>query len=85
MGKNTKRRKTCHGNLKQSTHFSLGLGFLIFFMILFYFPFLYFPLKLQLTALAGVAQWIELWTEKQMVTGSIPGRDTCLGCGPGPQ
>ena len=35
--------------------------------------------------LVGMAQWIEHWPAKLMVTGSIPSQDTCLGCGPGPQ
>ena len=34
-------------------------------------------------ALAGVAQWIECWPEKQGVAGLIPGWGTSLGCGPG--
>ena len=36
-------------------------------------------------ALAGVAQWIEYWTVKQRVTGSVPSQGTCLGCWPRPQ
>ena len=40
-------------------------------------------LKRGLSPLAGVAQWIERWPEKQRVTSSIPSQDTCLGCGPG--
>ena len=40
---------------------------------------------LRLLALAGVAQWIEHWTVKQRVTGSIPSQGTCLGCRLGPQ
>ena len=31
-------------------------------------------------ALAGVAQWIELWPANQRVTSSIPSQGTCLGC-----
>ena len=38
-----------------------------------------------LTALAGVAQWIEFQPANQRVAGSIPSQGTCLGCGPGPQ
>ena len=34
-------------------------------------------------ALAGVAQWIELWPVNQRVTGLIPSQGTSLGCGPG--
>ena len=41
--------------------------------------------KLALSALAGVAQWIEYWTANQRVTGLIPSQGTCLGCGPGLQ
>ena len=37
-------------------------------------------LKLSSGALAGVAQWIELWSENQRVIGSIPSQGTCLGC-----
>ena len=37
------------------------------------------------SALAGVAQWIELQTANQRVAGLIPSQGTCLGCGPGPQ
>ena len=36
-------------------------------------------------ALAGVAQWIEHQTVKQMVVCSIPSQGTCLGRMPGPQ
>ena len=36
-------------------------------------------------ALAGVAQWIECQPENRKVTGWIPSRGTCLGCGPSPQ
>ena len=38
----------------------------------------------QITALAGVAQWIECRPVNQMVVSSIPGQGTCPGCGPGP-
>ena len=31
-------------------------------------------------ALAGVAQWIELWPANQGVAGLIPSQGTCLGC-----
>ena len=41
--------------------------------------------KLEKSALAGVAQWIEFQPANQKVPGSIPSRGTCLGCGPGPQ
>ena len=34
--------------------------------------------------LAGVAQLVEHCPTKGSVTGSIPGQDTCLPCGPGP-
>ena len=30
-----------------------------------------------------MAQWIELGSVNQRVTGSIPSQDTCLGSGPG--
>ena len=36
-------------------------------------------------ALAGVAQWTECQPVNQRIAGSIPGQDTCLGCGPGPR
>ena len=36
-------------------------------------------------ALAGMAQWIECWTAKQKVAGSIPSQDMSLGCGPAHQ
>ena len=42
-------------------------------------------LEMQLTALAGVAEWIECQPVNQRVTGLIPSQGTCLGCGPGPQ
>ena len=32
-----------------------------------------------------MAQWIECWTEKQRVAGSILSQGTCLGCGLDPQ
>ena len=32
------------------------------------------------TALAGMAQWIELWPVNGKVTGSISSQGTCLGC-----
>ena len=38
----------------------------------------------KIAALAGVVQWIEHQPVKQRVTGLIPSRGTCLGCGPGP-
>ena len=34
---------------------------------------------------AGVAQWIEHWTAKQRVAGSIPSQGTCLAFRPGTQ
>ena len=37
------------------------------------------------SALAAVAQWIELWPANQRVASSIPSQSTCLGCRPGPQ
>ena len=33
----------------------------------------------KITALAGVAQWIECWPANQKVTSSIPSQGTCLG------
>ena len=45
----------------------------------------YFCIKMGKNGLAGMAQWIELWTANQRVTGSILSQGTCLGCGPGPQ
>ena len=38
-----------------------------------------------MSALAGVAQWIECWPVNQKVITSIPSKGTCLGCGPGAQ
>ena len=35
--------------------------------------------------MASVAQWIEHRPANQRVTSSIPNRDTCLDCRPGPQ
>ena len=43
------------------------------------------PLKNIVVILASVAQWIECQPVNQKVIGSIPGRGTCLGWGPGPQ
>ena len=43
-----------------------------------------FTLKV-VSALAGVAQWVECWPVEQRVAGLIPSQGTCLGCGPGPQ
>ena len=43
----------------------------------------YIKYNLKTTTLAGVAQWIELWTMNQRLAGSIPSQGTCLGCGPG--
>ena len=40
--------------------------------------------KYALTALAGMAQWIECQPVNQRVVGSIPSRGTCLGRGQGP-
>ena len=45
----------------------------------------YPPSKNFLSALAGVAQWIERRPENQRAAGSIPSQGTCLGCRPGPQ
>ena len=42
-------------------------------------------LKSILSALAGVAQWIEHRPLNQRVAGLISSQGTCLGCGPGPQ
>ena len=36
-------------------------------------------------AVAGVAQWMELWSVSWQVTGSILGQGTHLGCWAGPQ
>ena len=44
------------------------------------FKSLYF--KKRITALAGVAQWIECWPTNQRVAGSILGQGACLGCRP---
>ena len=38
-----------------------------------------------ITALAGVARWIECWPANQKGSGSFPSQGTGLGCGPGPQ
>ena len=54
-------------------------------MSLTFDSFLKCDLKKRLTALAGVAQWIEHQSVNQKVAGSIPSQGTCLGCGPGPQ
>ena len=40
--------------------------------------------KVRETALAGVAQWIELWPVNPRVAGLVPSQGTCLGCRPGP-
>ena len=37
------------------------------------------------SALASMAQWIELQSMNQRVTGSIPSQGTCLVCRPSPQ
>ena len=37
-----------------------------------------------ISALAGVAQWIECQPVNQRVPGSIPSQGTRLGCGPDP-
>ena len=42
-------------------------------------------ITLKIYVLAGVAQWIERWPANQGVAGSMPSRDTCLGCRPGAQ
>ena len=42
-------------------------------------------LKLLELTIAGVAQGIEHGPANQRVASLIPSRDTCLGCGPGPQ
>ena len=42
-------------------------------------------IKIKLSALAGVAQWIECWPVNQRVAGSIPRRGTCLSFRSGPQ
>ena len=38
-----------------------------------------------ISALVGVAQWIEHWPVNQRVSGLVPSQGTGLGCGPGPQ
>ena len=43
-----------------------------------------FFIEKHLSALAGVAQWIECWPMNQKVLGSVPSQVICLGCGPGP-
>ena len=43
-----------------------------------------YVIKLQIIALAGVAQWIECRPANQRVAGSIPSQGPRLGCGPGP-
>ena len=43
------------------------------------------PLKLNNSALAGIAQGIERGPANQRVTSSIPSQGTCLGCRPGLQ
>ena len=65
---------------------SFGFYCFSFFCLIPYVPFK--PncvIKTCLTALAGVAQWIECWPENKRVTSSIPSQGTYLGCGPGPQ
>ena len=42
-------------------------------------------LETLLSALAGVAQWIECWPVNKRVAGLIPGQGTYLGCRPSPQ
>ena len=32
-----------------------------------------------------MVQWVEGQPTNRKVVGSIPGQDTCLACGPGPQ
>ena len=39
----------------------------------------------EISALLGVAQWIEHWPANWEVAGLIPSEGTCLGCRPGPQ
>ena len=41
-------------------------------------------MKLILSALVGMAQWIECAPADQRVVSSIHSQGTCLGCGPGP-
>ena len=41
--------------------------------------------KVTLSAMAGVAQWIECQPANQRVTSSVPSQGTHLGCGPGSQ
>ena len=41
--------------------------------------------EFQITALAGVVQWIECGPVNQSITSSIPSLGTCLGCRPCPQ
>ena len=40
---------------------------------------------IKISALAGVAQWIECWPTNQRVTGLIPSQSTYLCYKPGPQ
>ena len=42
-------------------------------------------LRMEHSALTGVAQWIECEPVNQRVAGAIPSRGTCLGCRPGPR
>ena len=42
-------------------------------------------LYIKISALVGVAQWIEHWLAKQRVTSLIPSEGPCLGCRPNPQ
>ena len=53
---------------------------------MFYFTTTYLTtLKIIISVLIGMSQWIECWPENQRVANLIPSRGTCLGCGPGPQ
>ena len=65
--------------------FSLSSSFPPDFFFFFFFCNDSFHVKKYFMALAGVAQWIELWPANKKVAGWIPSQGTCLGCGPGPQ
>ena len=56
----------------------------LFYSSEFFVNYIY-VIKLQIIALAGVAQWIECRPANQGVAGSIPSQGPCLGWGPGPQ
>ena len=57
------------------------INLILLFIISFDFLGSFYSSLKAITALAGVAQWIECWPENQRVASLIPSQGTCLSAG----